>query len=144
VRGAYFLGERMVEIQRSGFDFVFDPGACETCPGYCCSGASGNVWVSCQEIEGICLFLQVNFIDFMERYLRRVENRFSLRERVGANGLECIFFDGIEKKCSIYTVRPSGCRTYPFWEHFKTHPEEVVKECPGINERPKEGNIKKL
>jgi Fe-S-cluster containining protein len=133
----------MVGVQKPGFEFVFDPSVCETCPGRCCSGASGNVWVTHQEIQQICLFLHINFIDCMGRYLRRVENRISLQERGGADGLECIFFNTTGKKCSIYTVRPSGCRTYPFWEHFKTHPEQLFQECPGVKERKKEENIRK-
>jgi len=122
----------MDAVQKNGFDFVFDPSACETCPGYCCNGSSGNVWVSPQEIEEICLFLNKNFVDFAAKYLRRVENRFSFQERLVEDAFECIFFDGHEKKCSIYGLRPSGCRTYPFWDHFKNHPEQVAGECPGI------------
>ncbi|MDO9042572.1 MAG: YkgJ family cysteine cluster protein [Desulfocapsaceae bacterium] len=119
-------------VQMDGFDFEFNPGACDTCPGACCCGESGQVWVSQQEMNRICEFLQMNCIDFMEKYLRRVGNRFSCKERIAGHGLECIFFQGIERKCAIYSVRPSGCRTYPFWEHFKMFPEQVAKECPGI------------
>lgn len=122
-------------VQRDGFDFVFDPGACEICPGHCCCGESGNVWVDQEEIGRICVFLQIHFIDLLEKYLQRVGNRFSCKERVTEQGLECIFFQGAVKKCSIYAVRPSGCRSYPFWDHFKTHAEQVASECPGIKKR---------
>jgi hypothetical protein len=130
----------MKTVQKNGFDFVFDPGACETCPGHCCSGTSGKVWVSPREIEQICVFLGVNFVDFAARYLRRVENRFSLQERRVADAFECIFFDGAEKKCSIYGVRPHGCRSYPFWDYFKIHPQQVALECPGIRDKETDGN----
>ncbi|MCG2742702.1 MAG: YkgJ family cysteine cluster protein [Desulfobacteraceae bacterium] len=125
----------MAAIQMDGFDFVFDPGACETCPGQCCCGESGNVWVNLQEINRICLFLQIHFIDLVEAYLHRVGNRFSCKERVTEQGMECIFFKGAEKKCSIYAVRPTGCRSYPFWDHFKTHTEQLVQECPAIKKK---------
>jgi len=125
----------MDTVQKNGFDFIFNPRACETCPGHCCSGTSGNVWVTPQEIEQICLFLHMNFLDFATRYLRRVDNRFSFQERVVTDAFECIFFDGTDKKCSIYALRPSGCRTYPFWDYFKNHPEQVARECPGIKEK---------
>lgn len=128
-------------VQKDGFDFVFDPGACETCSGLCCSGASGNVWVSHQEMVRICSFLQMHFIDFRERYLRRVENRYCLQERIVADAMECIFFDGNQKKCSIYALRPSGCRSYPFWDHFKSHPEQLIKECPGVRGKKGEQGI---
>lgn len=122
-------------VQMDGFYFVFDPSACESCPGHCCCGESGNVWVNQQEIDRICGFLQMHRVDFMERYLRRVENRFSCKEHVIEQGLQCVFFQGAEKKCSIYAVRPSGCRSYPFWDYFKTHGGELVKECPGIKKK---------
>ena len=122
----------MAVVQKDGFNFVFDPDACETCPGHCCCGESGNVWVNQQEISRICLFLGINSIDLMETYLHRVGTRFSCKERLTEHGLECIFFRGAEQKCSIYAVRPSGCRSYPFWDHFRTCSEEVVVECPGV------------
>lgn len=115
-----------------GFDFVFDPTCCEACPGNCCCGESGNVWVSQQELACLCEHLQMNRIDFIEKYLRRVGTRFSCKERIAAQGLECIFFQGAERKCSIYALRPSGCRTYPFWDYFKTDPQQLLKECPGV------------
>lgn len=122
-------------IHKIGFDFIFDPSACVACPGNCCCGESGNVWVSQQEMNRICEFLQMNRIDFIEKYLCRVESRFTCKERLTEQGLECVFFRAAEKKCSVYAVRPSGCRTYPFWEHFKTHPEQLFMECPGIKSK---------
>lgn len=125
----------MTVMQMEGFDFVFDPSACEACPGYCCCGESGNVWVNQQEIARICIFLQIHSIDLMEKFLQRVGNRFSCKERVSEHGMACVFFQGAEKKCSIYAVRPSGCRSYPFWDHFKIHEEQLFKECPGIKKK---------
>jgi hypothetical protein len=46
--------------------------------------------------------------------------------------LECVFFDHRQKCCSIYTVRPRQCHTFPFWEHFKRNKDELIKECPGV------------
>ncbi len=127
---------RMDFVQMDGFDFVFDPSACEICPGHCCCGESGNIWVTQQEINRICEFLHMHSFDFMERYLRRVGNRFSCKEHVTEQGMECVFFQGAEQKCSIYAERPSGCRSYPFWDYFKTHPEQLDNECcPGIRKK---------
>ena len=119
-------------IQRDGFAFVFDPACCEACAGHCCSGESGNVWVSQQEMACLCEYLQMNRIDFIEKYLVRVGARFSCKERVAEHGLECVFFKAVERKCSIYALRPAGCRTYPFWDYFKTHTQQLVQECPGV------------
>ncbi|MFH1674395.1 MAG: YkgJ family cysteine cluster protein [Pseudomonadota bacterium] len=119
-------------IQRDGFDFSFDPSGCEGCPGYCCCGESGNVWVSQNEILQICSFLQTNIVDYIRTYLNRIGNRFSIKERFTEQGFECVFFECSKKQCSIYPVRPLQCRQYPFWEHFKEHKDQVIKECPGI------------
>jgi len=122
----------MGSIQQEGFDFWFNPAACRDCPGYCCCGESGKVWVHHVEMNMISAFLQIHLVDFIERYLDRSGNRFSCKERMTEQGLECVFFQGAEKKCSIYSVRPEGCRTYPFWDHFKADASQVVKECPGV------------
>jgi uncharacterized protein len=119
-------------VQKDGFDFGFDPGACDRCPGYCCRGEAGHVWVSQKELLEMCRFLNTNPIAFIQGYLTRVDNRFSLKERAAEDGLECCFFDRSKKRCAIYEARPSQCRRYPFWEHFRKHQDLVVKECPGI------------
>ena len=119
-------------IRKHGFDFGFDSGACTDCPGYCCRGESGNVWINQREIHQICSFLKTNPIDFIQKYLNRIGNRFSIKERFTEHDFECVFFEGSQRQCSIYAVRPLQCRQYPFWEHFIKHKDQVIKECPGI------------
>ncbi|KPA15786.1 protein belonging to Uncharacterized protein family UPF0153 [Candidatus Magnetomorum sp. HK-1] len=119
-------------IQRDNFDFAFDPNACNDCPGYCCCGEPGKIWVNAHEINQICAFLQINIIDFTDTYLNRFDNQSSIIERYTENGFECVFFDNVQKHCSIYKVRPSQCRQYPFWKHLKEQKTNVVQECPGI------------
>ena len=121
-------------IRKKGFDFGFDPGACQKCPGNCCCGESGNVWVSQEEILLICDFLGINTIDFMKNYVNRIGSRLSIKERFTGHDYECIFFNGNARNCSIYAVRPVQCRQFPFWEYFKRHRDQVIKECPGIRE----------
>jgi uncharacterized protein len=119
-------------IQKEGFDFGFDPEACKSCAGNCCHGESGSIWIAPDDIAKISQLLQINQIDFISGYLNRVENRFFLKERAGKEGLECVFFDSQKKGCSIYTARPRQCRTFPCWEYFKRHKDELIKECPGV------------
>ena len=119
-------------IRREGYDFCFDPDACKDCFGYCCRGESGNIWVNQQEILQISSFLKINSIDFILKYLNRIGNRFSIKERVVENCFECIFFQGPQKRCSIYTIRPYQCRCYPFWDYFKSRTNQLLKECPGV------------
>ena len=121
----------MSVLQRDGFDFSFDPDACRDCPGYCCYGESGKIWVNQQEIEQISSFLHKSIVSIIESYLERKDNRLSIRERFTALGFECVFFDNKKRQCSIYEVRPGQCRCFPFWEHFRKN-REGLKECPGI------------
>jgi len=124
----------MSVIQREGFDFGFDPGACGDCPSHCCRGESGRIWVNQQEIFQICNFLKMNAVDFIGRYLRREGNRLSITERFSGHDFECVFLEGPPYKCSIYDVRPMQCRQFPFWDYFRKHRDEAFKECPGVRE----------
>lgn len=119
-------------VKKEGFPFRFNPKACFTCKGNCCIGESGYIWVSPDESKSIANSLHVNLDEFMSKYLLKVGYRFSLKEKMYDGGFACIFFDEEELRCSIYDVRPSQCRTFPFWNHFKTHIKEVERECPGI------------
>lgn len=119
-------------IKSEGYDFLFDPSKCDTCEGNCCIGESGYIWCTPAEIDAIASYVQLDRDLFMTEYIEKVKYRYSLKERNVGGSYHCIFFDSRKRGCSIYPVRPSQCRTFPFWEHFKTHRDEVIKECPGI------------
>jgi Fe-S-cluster containining protein len=161
-------------VRKEGFDFGFDPGACADCPAHCCRGESGHIWVDQQEILAISSFLRINAIDCIRKYLDRIGNRLSIKERFAGDDfeprpqahspsrfietaglaselrkrqdpygpspaacgrdLQCLFFDGVSRRCSIYEVRPAQCRRFPFWEYFRKYKDEVIRECPGIRE----------
>jgi len=120
-------------IRNEHYAYAFDPKACESCGGACCTGASGYIWARYGEIEQIADFLDLRVEDFAKMYLRKVGHRYSLTERqVGEDDYACVFFDTEKKRCTIYPVRPRQCRTFPFWEQFKNNEDEVRDECPGI------------
>jgi len=121
-------------IKKDGFSFNFNPKACEECGGKCCIGESGYIWVNPLEIDKIAKFLNLSTEDFKKTFLIKVGYKYSLKEKQFENGFACIFFDTINRNCSIYDVRPNQCRTFPFWDYFKTNISEVKKECPGIME----------
>ena len=78
-------------------------------------------------------YLEMSVEDFATMYLRKVKHRYSLTEKqLGENDYACIFFDETKERCGIYPVRPSQCRTFPFWEQFKQNEKEAREECPGI------------
>ena len=102
---------------------------CTQC-GDCGTGEPGYVWVSTREIEAIARHLEISVSEFRRRHVRKVKKRFSLVER--ANG-DCIFYhDG----CIIYPVRPSQCRSFPFWRENLARAsdwEDAAVSCPGMN-----------
>lgn len=119
-------------MTQEGYNFSFNPKACEECGGRCCIGESGYIWVTPEEITKISEKLSLERDAFINKYLLKVGYRYSIKEVIHNDGFKCEFFDLKEKKCSIYEVRPNQCRTFPFWEHFKNNISEVKKECPGI------------
>jgi len=119
-------------MREKGFDFSFYPIACANCDGYCCTGESGNTWVNEQEILRIADFLGQDIKDFVSDYLVRIGKGFCIKEVKIEGSYYCLFFDEKNRRCSIYDIRPTQCRTFPFWEYFKDNPDEATKECPGV------------
>jgi Fe-S-cluster containining protein len=105
--------------------------------GRCCSGpGEGYIWVTWPEIEIIANYLKMTMVQFRQKYLRRVGLRTTIIEHHTTK--DCIFLrDGAGgKKCTIYSVRPSQCRSWPFWPNNLTSPGDwnnAAKKCPGIN-----------
>jgi Fe-S-cluster containining protein len=102
---------------------------CTRC-GNCCTGAPGFVWVNEEEEHAIADFIGEDRTQFAALYVRNVDRGRSLRER--ANG-DCVFFEA-GKGCTIYSIRPRQCRTWPFWESNLQSPEtweETRAACPG-------------
>ena len=119
-------------MHEEGYAYAFNPKACEACQGNCCIGESGYIWVSLEEIRAMAQHLQMSEAVFINDYLLKIRYRFTLKEIPYEGGFGCIFFDREKRMCRIYDVRPSQCRTFPFWEYFKQNIDEVVTECPGI------------
>ena len=123
------------ELTESGYPFVFDPSACKDCPGRCCNGESGNIWVNAREMAAIADHLGLDVPTFAEQYLKKVGYRFSIGERQEGGNFACLFFDEKKMGCGIYEVRPVQCRTFPFWDYFRSRPDEAMEECPGVKLR---------
>jgi Fe-S-cluster containining protein len=103
--------------------------ACTRC-GHCCTGDPGFVWVTEEELAAIAEFLGEPLDEVRGLYSRMARRKRTLREK--ANG-DCVFYDR-EKGCTIYTVRPAQCRTWPFWESNVATEDawhDTCKVCPG-------------
>jgi Fe-S-cluster containining protein len=119
-------------VTKEGFAYSFVPSACESCGGHCCTGESGCIYVNKSEMQRIASFLHVDIEELKEKYLFKKGYKFSIRERKVNESFECIFFDAETKGCSIYEARPIQCRTFPFWDYYKTRVDELKQECPGV------------
>lgn len=103
---------------------------CTGC-GACCTGSPGYTFVTENEMMQMAAYLKLTVKEFSCRYLRRVGNRYSLVER--RPHYDCVFLEG--KRCQIYPVRPTQCRTFPFWPENVKSPEawrETATRCEGI------------
>lgn len=119
-------------MREEGFDYSFNPSACSECQGKCCTGESGNIFATKKEFEAMASFLKMPMNEFIETYLVKVKTRFSLKEKRYNESYDCIFYDRATNGCGIYEVRPLQCRTFPFWDYFKTHKDELKQECIGV------------
>lgn len=122
-------------ISYSDFCFSFNPDKCSECGGKCCYGESGYIFASVAELQAMASFLKIDFEDFCLKYVRKVGTRYSLIEKSCIDksmGVACIFFDEDTKICSIYSVRPKQCRTFPFWNYYKDKKDEIKGRCIGI------------
>lgn len=110
---------------------------CTQC-GNCCTGPAGYVWFNPTEAKAIADYLGLSVAEFEEQYARRIGARRSLNERKTRHGYDCIFLDRDEQGkalCKIYPVRPTQCRTWPFWPENLEEMEDYVRlarRCPGV------------
>ncbi len=107
---------------------------CTRC-GHCCCRFPGYVWVTAEEVEKIAAHLGMTVETFGKKYLRRVGMRLSLREDVRKR---CVLL-GEDNLCTVYPVRPSQCRSFPFWTSALRSEKtwnELKRFCPGVDAGP--------
>ena len=107
--------------------------SCVGC-GRCCRGEPGAIFFSRAEGERVCALLSMDEGTFRRRFVTLRWGRPSFIER--PNG-DCIFYRAEEARCSIYGVRPSQCRLFPFWPEVMRSEgswASYAKSCPGMND----------
>jgi len=119
-------------IRKENYPYAFDSDACATCKGRCCTGESGYIYVTKSEIFAIAEFLGMDVNEFALQFLFKKGYKYSIKENKIDDSYECVFYDRESNGCKIYNARPNQCKTFPFWEYYKTRVDELKLECPGI------------
>lgn len=115
---------------------------CTQCSQCCFGGEHAYVQVNLQEIENIIKFMKIDMEHFKNEYLTKlVDNGYGIRmtqsllEKITGKKDHCTLL-GKDGKCSVYSVRPTQCRTYPFWPEILISEDrwnDEVNRCEGIN-----------
>ncbi len=104
---------------------------CTQCSRCCAGPEEGYVWAKDEEIAAAAKFLRMSEKSFRDRYVRKIGKRYSFIEK---ENKDCCFLG--TGGCRIYDVRPTQCRTWPFWESNIDTPDdwaEAGRRCLGIN-----------
>jgi len=118
--------------------------SCTQC-GNCCTGPSGFVWFDDDEAQAMADHLAMDLRSFYQQYARRAMGRWTLQEVKRDNRYDCVFLKETEegrRVCSIYSVRPTQCRTWPFWKinmRDRQGWEMSASSCPGMRKPDERG-----
>ncbi len=110
---------------------------CTQC-GNCCTGPPGYVWFNPDEARAIAAYLGLSEDEFRRRYAAKKSGRWTLEEVRTESGYDCVFLRRDEQGkawCRVYPVRPTQCRTWPFWDSNLRSPRdwaEAAETCPGM------------
>ena len=89
---------------------------CAKCPGYCCS--YDRIEVKPRDLARLAKYHDVS-LEEAERKFTKTYTWEGVTERILRHQKDtvyksiCMFFDKIERRCTIYAGRPSVCREYP-------------------------------
>lgn len=101
---------------------------CHQC-GNCCTFPGGAVYATEDQFRAIAIRLKISFSQFLTEYTKNHDGFVSLKSTYAG---PCIFYD---RGCTVYDVRPTQCRTYPFWPENladESRWDRSGKTCAGI------------
>ena len=107
--------------------------------GNCCAGATGYVEFSPVELEAMARRVGLTPQEFLDRHACRRRGWWCLKEILVGDSSDCVFLEREPETgmtcCAIHEVRPSQCRSWPFWPENLQTPEawrQAGEDCPGI------------
>ena len=89
---------------------------CTGC-GRCCLN-DGEVWMDGGEFNEVADFMNISLATLMDDYTDMISGGWAKMKNYVSpitNQDKCIFLAEDNKECTIYSVRPNQCRTYPWW-----------------------------
>lgn len=100
--------------------------------GQCCvsRGEFGFVYLTKDERQKMAAFLDMPTAAFTRKFCKKTDGVWHLKD---GKGPECVFLKG--NRCEVYKVRPTQCRTWPFWPEVmgaKQWAKDVESYCPGV------------
>ncbi|EFJ40494.1 hypothetical protein VOLCADRAFT_99692 [Volvox carteri f. nagariensis] len=104
---------------------------CTMC-GKCCTG-EGEIWMSPEEALRIARHLNMSLQRFLDTHTKQYSKYKGWRMLKTAEGSSACIFLGSDNKCSVHSVRPSQCSTYPWWPEL-THDSEWEWEKANVCE----------
>lgn len=111
--------------------------SCTQC-GNCCTGPSGYVWFDKAEGKVMAEHFGMTPKAFRKKYAHKYHGDWTLNEVKSEQGYDCVFLRRHEDGrgyCSIYEVRPTQCKTWPFWPDLLKSPrtwQQASRNCPGM------------
>ena len=86
---------------------------CSKCPGYCCSYQI--IPLTKRDVERLASHFAMSFTKAKRKFtVPRDDEKYTMRRKADEHfGKVCQFLDSDTRRCTIYSARPSTCRTYP-------------------------------
>lgn len=86
---------------------------CRKCPGYCCSYPV--IALDKRDVERLARYHGLPFEKARKAFTRQDHGKkYVMRRKADPHfGRICRFFDTKARRCTIYTARPSACRSFP-------------------------------
>jgi uncharacterized protein len=91
---------------------------CTKCPGYCCS--YHIIPVKQSDLKRLAKHFKIGLAEAKKKFVTKGRKQdaedgpYKMRRQADEHfGKICRFFDTTERRCTIYTARPTICRAYP-------------------------------
>ena len=85
---------------------------CAKCPGYCCS--YDRIEVTRKDVARLAKHFNLPYEEAEKRFTKVAwGDRVMRHKKDHIYKSMCMFFDQMERRCTVYLARPNVCRQYP-------------------------------